>query len=244
MAAVMFVLSMTMTAQAFLTTSRDNLGRTVVLYSDRQAEYGKSLEMPSTYVTCGQCGSSYALKKEDLGDGGKGRYVFFPGQDYAVSFSAGSSFVFVVLIMTSSFPLSVLPIVDSRLECSVCGHAWFQSQNRIMEIGDQFEMVELPERDMKRIQRNIEEGKSPKYMGATKLYVGNIAFSCTEDDLWELFENVGGVGEVSLVRDDQGRNRGFAFITMREKADGEKAMTELDGMELHGRALSVKESNN
>lgn len=133
---------------------------------------------------------------------------------------------------------------DSRLECSVCGHAWFQSQNRVMEIGDSFEMVALPERDMKRIQRNIEEGKPPKYTGDVKLYVGNIAFGCTEDDLWELFEKVGSVGEVSLVRDDQGRNRGFAFITMRDKADGEKAMAELDGLDLNGRALSVKESNN
>ena len=132
----------------------------------------------------------------------------------------------------------------SRLECSVCGHAWFQSQNRLMELGNNFEMVELPERDMKRIQLNIEEGKSPKFMGAVKLYVGNISFGCTEDDLWETFETIGNVGEVSLVRDDQGRNRGFAFITMREKADAEKAMTELDGFELDGRALSVRESNN
>lgn len=113
-----------------------------------------------------------------------------------------------------------------------------------MELGDEFEMIELPQRDRQRIQRNMEEGKSPKFMGAVKLYVGNIAFGCTEEDLWDTFEKVGSVGEVSLVRDDQGRNRGFAFITMREKGDAEKVMAELDGMDLKGRPLSVRESNN
>lgn len=113
-----------------------------------------------------------------------------------------------------------------------------------MELGDQFEFIEMPERDMNRIQLNIEQGKPPKYTGAMKLYVGNIAFGCTEDDLWDTFGKVGAVGEVSLVRDEMGRNRGFAFITMREKADGEKAMSELDGLDLMGRSLSVRESNN
>ena len=148
-----------------------------------QAEYGKTLEMPATYATCGQCGSSYAVAEEDLGQG-NGR----------------------------------------RLECSVCGHAWFQSRNRLMTLNDNFEMVELPGRDLERIQLNIKEGKSPKYMGASKLYVGNIAFQSTEDDIRDLFEEMGAVGDVSLVRDDQGRNRGFGFVTMREKADGEKAL--------------------
>jgi RNA recognition motif-containing protein len=113
-----------------------------------------------------------------------------------------------------------------------------------MQLGDQFEMIELPERDMKRIQRNVEEGKSPKYMGAAKLYVGNIAFGSTEDDLWDVFGKIGMVGEVNMVRDDQGRIRGFAFITMREQADAERAMAELNGLELNGRTISVRESNN
>jgi RNA recognition motif-containing protein len=132
----------------------------------------------------------------------------------------------------------------SRLECSVCGHAWFQSQDRLMQLSDQFEMIELPERDLKRIQRNVEEGKSPKYMGAAKLYVGNVAFGSTEDDLWDVFGKIGMVGDVNMVRDDQGRMRGFAFVTMRDKADAERAMSELNGLDFNGRSLSVRESNN
>ena len=130
------------------------------------------------------------------------------------------------------------------MECSVCGHSWYQSRSRLLTLGDGFELIEMPQRDLERISQNIQEGKSPKYTGAVKLYVGNIAFACTEDDIWEVFEEIGPVGDVSLVRDDQGRNRGFGFVTMREKADGERALSELHGRELNGRDMNVRESNN
>ena len=101
----------------------------------------------------------------------------------------------------------------------------------------------LPESDLKRIKTNIEEGKSPKFMGECKLYVGNIAFGCDEADIRSMFEEVGEVGDVALVRDDLGRNRGFGFVTMRTKEDGQKCMDTLDGKELEGRNLAVRESN-
>ena len=131
----------------------------------------------------------------------------------------------------------------SRLECSVCQHSWFQSKDRLMTLRDGFEMVSLPDLDKERISLNIKEGKNPRFMGDTKLYVGNIAFECTEDDLVRVFSEAGVVGDVSLVRDEQGRNRGFGFITMRTKEGGEKAMKTLDGSEVMGRNISVRESN-
>lgn len=106
-----------------------------------------------------------------------------------------------------------------------------------------FEMVPLSEMHRKRIETNMEEGKSPKFTGYGKLYVGNISFQSSEAELFELFAKVGEVGDVSLVRDEIGRNRGFGFITMRKREDGDKAMTELDGFDLHGRKLAVRESN-
>lgn len=112
-----------------------------------------------------------------------------------------------------------------------------------MTLRDGFEMVSLPENDLERITLNLKEGKSPKFMGESKLYVGNIAFECTPDDLLEVFSQVGVVGDVSLVKDEQGRNRGFGFITMRTKEGGEKAMEELDGSEVMGRNIAVRESN-
>jgi hypothetical protein len=56
------------------TTSISHRHSLIVVLQESQAEYGQSLEMPTTYATCGQCGSSYALKEDDLGET-KGRCV-------------------------------------------------------------------------------------------------------------------------------------------------------------------------
>lgn len=132
--------------------------------------------------------------------------------------------------------------IYSRLECTVCGHSWYQSSNRIQSLADGYEMVPLPDRDLSRIRQNIDEGKNPRFMGDFKLYVGNISFTVTEDVLYDVFSKVGTVGDVSIVRDESGRSRGFGFITMRDRTDGERAMSELVGMNLQGRNLDVRES--
>ena len=76
-----------------------------------------------------------------------------------------------------------------------------------------------------------------------KLYVGNLAFETTENDLQDLFEQSGKVTEVSLVMDRMsGRSRGFAFVTMASDADGQAAMTATNGKALNGRALTVNEA--
>jgi predicted Zn finger-like uncharacterized protein len=130
-----------------------------------------------------------------------------------------------------------------RLECSVCGHSWFQTKDRLMTLTPEFELSALPERDVERIQNNIQEGKAAKYMGDKKLYVGNLAFQCHEDDLYEIFGQYGDVGEVNMIRDETGRPRGFAFVTMRTEEAGEKAIAAADGMMIRGRNISVRESN-
>lgn len=140
-------------------------------------------------------------------------------------------------------PLSRYSHIISRLECSVCGHSWFQSRDRLIELGNGFEMVPLPESDKQRIATNLEEGKSPKFTGDAKLYVGNISFGVTEEDLMAAFSEVGDVGSVALVRDEQGRNRGFGFITMRTKEGGDQAIEKMNGLDLKGRNLAVRESN-
>lgn len=131
-----------------------------------------------------------------------------------------------------------------RLECSVCGHSWFQSKDRILTLNDDLEFISLPQRDLERIAKNMQEKKPPKYMGEMKLYVGNVAFECHEEDLFTIFGKLGEVGQVSLVRDSDGKNRGFGFITMRDKEAGKKAIDELDGSTVRGRRIAVRESNN
>jgi cold-inducible RNA-binding protein len=76
-----------------------------------------------------------------------------------------------------------------------------------------------------------------------KLYVGNLSFETTENDLQDLFEQHGTVSEVSLMMDKMtGKSRGFAFITMNDAAQASAAMSALNGKDLNGRALNVNEA--
>jgi len=76
-----------------------------------------------------------------------------------------------------------------------------------------------------------------------KLYVGNLSFETTENDLQDLFEQHGTVSEVRLMMDRMtGKSRGFAFITMGDATQGNAAMSALNGKDLNGRALTVNEA--
>jgi cold-inducible RNA-binding protein len=77
----------------------------------------------------------------------------------------------------------------------------------------------------------------------TKMYVGNLAWSATEQDVRELFSQYGSVTEVSLPTDrDTGRPRGFAFVAMDTKEAMDAAIKGLNGLEWMGRALTVNEA--
>ena len=76
-----------------------------------------------------------------------------------------------------------------------------------------------------------------------KLYVGNLAFETTENDLQDLFEKHGTVTDVRLMMDKMtGKSRGFAFVTMGDATQGNAAMSALNGQDLNGRALKVNEA--
>ena len=76
-----------------------------------------------------------------------------------------------------------------------------------------------------------------------KLFVGNLSFDTTENDLQDLFEQHGAVSEVFLVNDKMtGRSRGFAFVTMNDDAQANAAVSALNGKEVAGRALTINEA--
>jgi cold-inducible RNA-binding protein len=76
-----------------------------------------------------------------------------------------------------------------------------------------------------------------------KLYVGNLSFGTTETDLQNLFSQIGTVESASMVTDrDTGRSRGFAFVEMSSKSEGEAAIAKFNGTELDGRSLTVNEA--
>jgi RNA recognition motif-containing protein len=73
-----------------------------------------------------------------------------------------------------------------------------------------------------------------------KLYVGNLAFDTSSDDLQTLFAEAGTVENVSLIEDrETGRSRGFGFVEMSSKEEGAAAIDRFNGHELSGRALKV-----
>src|SRR5216684_171156 len=76
-----------------------------------------------------------------------------------------------------------------------------------------------------------------------KLYVGNLAFQTTSQELQELFAQAGTVESASVVEDrDTGRSRGFGFVEMSSKEEGEAAIAQFNGKEVNGRALNVNEA--
>jgi RNA recognition motif-containing protein len=76
-----------------------------------------------------------------------------------------------------------------------------------------------------------------------KLYVGNLAYETTEEQLRELFAEAGNVGSVKIITDRQtGQPRGFAFVEMETKAEGQKAISMLNGRNVEGRPLAVNEA--
>ena len=76
-----------------------------------------------------------------------------------------------------------------------------------------------------------------------KLYVGNLNYRITDEDLSELFGNFGEVAEVKIIVDrETGRSKGFGFVEMSTIEEAEKAAEELDGQEYEGRTLRVNEA--
>ena len=76
-----------------------------------------------------------------------------------------------------------------------------------------------------------------------KLYVGNISFSTSEQDLEDLFAEVGTVESAKIITDrDTGRSRGFGFVELSSQEEGQNAIAEFDGREVDGRNLKVNEA--
>ena len=78
---------------------------------------------------------------------------------------------------------------------------------------------------------------------STKLYVGNLSFNTTAQDLETMFAESGTVVSANLIEDrETGRSRGFAFVEMSSAEEGKAAISALDGKEIEGRNLKVNEA--
>jgi cold-inducible RNA-binding protein len=75
------------------------------------------------------------------------------------------------------------------------------------------------------------------------IFVGNLSFNTSEDELRQLFEPYGQVDRVSIMTDrDTGRSRGFGFVEMASDEEGEKAIAGLNGSQVGGRTLNINEA--
>jgi cold-inducible RNA-binding protein len=78
---------------------------------------------------------------------------------------------------------------------------------------------------------------------AKKIYVGNLSYSVSDEDLQGLFEKIGSVASVRILKDEAtGRSRGFGFVEMTSDEEAEKAIKELNGKTFMERALTVNEA--
>jgi cold-inducible RNA-binding protein len=76
-----------------------------------------------------------------------------------------------------------------------------------------------------------------------KLYVGNLSFQTSSEDLQQLFAQAGTVESANVIEDrETGRSRGFAFVEMSSKEEGNAAIQQFNGHEVGGRALNVNEA--
>ena len=76
-----------------------------------------------------------------------------------------------------------------------------------------------------------------------KLYVGNLGFDVTSQELQDAFTAIGPCDSVALITDrDSGQSRGFGFVEMTSSGDAQKAIQQLDGSDLKGRAIKVSEA--
>jgi len=75
------------------------------------------------------------------------------------------------------------------------------------------------------------------------IYVGNLSYETTEDDLRQAFESYGEVSSVNIVKDKfSGKSRGFGFVEMSSNDEANEAMSKLNGHELNGRTLNINEA--
>jgi len=77
----------------------------------------------------------------------------------------------------------------------------------------------------------------------TNIFVGNLNFRTTQDELHAAFAQFGTVERVNIVTDrDTGQSRGFAFVEMTDRQEAENAIAQLNGAQLNGRAMNVNEA--
>ncbi len=117
------------------------------------------------------------------------------------------------------------------------------SVSRAQSIATRLPRPDRPVRESGAGRAHLETERGEEYELSKKLYVGNLPFTITEDELRTTFERHGTVASVNVITDrETGRARGFAFVEMEDASAADDAMRALDGSDLGGRSLRVNEA--
>jgi RNA recognition motif-containing protein len=104
--------------------------------------------------------------------------------------------------------------------------------------------VSLYPANLSRVEQEVFDRNNQEQLEERmNIYVGNLAFQVTEDDLRKAFEQYGQTASVNVIKDKfTGESRGFGFVEMPGKTEGEAAIKALDGTDLGGRPIRVNEA--
>ena len=133
-----------------------------------------------------------------------------------------------------------------KVQCEVCGNVWFQATARVNTLFDGFELKEY---DAEKAQEAIDKQKArakeaadrpPRKRGAATLFVANLPFRYSDDDVVALFAEVAPITSAQVVMDDDGRSRGYGFVEIEVATDAERLISEFHGSDVGGRDLIVR----
>ncbi|KAM3569198.1 hypothetical protein VYU27_008698 [Nannochloropsis oceanica] len=143
-----------------------------------------------------------------------------------------------------SVPADLVKPEGGRVKCEVCGHTWFQASNRLQVLSQGYVLKDYPDDLREKVAENVRNNRHPldtsASKGAISVFVGNLPFSMGEEDIKNMFGAHGGVVSVTIVKDQLNRSKGFGFVEMAVKEEGEEAIAALDGREIDGRPINVR----
>ena len=188
-------------------------------YTPQDREPFKAVPGAKYYTECGHCTAIYEIDPDDLGSSGK------------------------------------------RVQCTVCDNTWFQRPDRLRIVPEGKEFIDYPisEKD-ERIKKRKEQrfgnrsvrgtgtgagaGRQRRRGSNYAVFVGNLPYDSSEDELGQLVSGTAEVLNVSIVKDKEtGRSKGFGFVNVPSEADVQNVVKSLDGIFFHGRSLTMRAGN-
>ena len=133
-----------------------------------------------------------------------------------------------------------------RVKCSVCDKEWFQTSQRMLELNNGDFLQPLSEEKIEEVKRIVTERKYTRGPMTDRIgiFVGNLPYDYEEEQIGDLFGEYG-VRQISLIRDQDGLSKGFAFVEVCDQADADQMIKEMHHFHTDGeRRLTVRLADN